>query len=155
MYFVDKIKNDYSDKKLIIFVDMDGVIADFEAFKPLDFLNKRPIKTNINTLKEVSKLKNVELHILSICKLDKQINEKNIWLDNYASFFKYQNRHIISKETFSGIKSKDLKCDFLKNFIIKKSDELIILIDDDNDILKYINDKLDNVILFQDSSIVD
>lgn len=155
MYFVDKIKNEYSNKNLILFVDMDGVIADFEAFKPLDFSNKRPIKTNINTLKEVSKLKNIELHILSICKFDNQINEKNTWLDKYASFFKYQNRHIISKEKFSGVKSKDLKYNFLKEFIEKKSDELIVLIDDDNDILNYINEKSDNIILFQDSSIID
>lgn len=60
---IEKFKND-----VIIYVDMDGVIADYEIGKPLDFKNKRPLLSNINKLEEISKLSNVEMHILSICK---------------------------------------------------------------------------------------
>ena len=133
MYFVNKIKNEYKKEKLIIFVDMDGVISDYEIGVPIDFKNKRPIYTNIKTLKKLSLITNVELHILSICKKDLQIQEKNEWLDKYAPFFEYKNRTIISKEN-TNISSKELKCNFLKEFILTHESEKIILIDDDNKI---------------------
>ena len=47
------------DKKTIIYVDMDGVIASYDFGKPLDFKNKRPLTTNIKTLSQLCNLKNV------------------------------------------------------------------------------------------------
>ena len=152
MYFVNLIKENYSDKKYDIFVDMDGVIADYDVGNPLDFFNKRPLNNNINVLKEISKLENITLHILSICRKDSQIEEKNIWLDKYAPFF--TNRNILSKETFAGVTSSDLKVNFLKNF--KENNQTnIILIDDDNFIIKEVKKNISDVILFQDSSLQD
>lgn len=152
MYFVNLIKENYSDKKYDMFVDMDGVIADYDVGNPLDFLNKRPLNNNINVLKEISKLENITLHILSICRKDSQIEEKNIWLDKNAPFF--TNRNILSKETFAGVTSSDLKVNFLKNF--KENNQTnIILIDDDNFIIKEVKKNISDVILFQDSSLQD
>lgn len=152
MHFINMIKNDYKNKDIIIFVDMDGVISDYEFGKPLDFLNKRPIITNINTLKKISLLHNVELCILSVCKKDTQITEKNKWLDKHANFF--INRVILSKESYPNLSSKDLKYNYLKKYI-KDTEKKVLVIDDDNTILKYLSENIKGINLYQDSSLVD
>lgn len=151
MNFLDKIQKLDQNKNYKMFVDMDGVIASYEVGKPGNFDKKRPLKNNINILKEVSKLNNIEMHILSISKKDSQIKEKNDWIDINANFFKYENRHIISKESNEG-SSKELKYNFLIKYI--ESDN-VILVDDDNQILKYIYDKTKDIILYQDSELID
>lgn len=152
MHFYELIKNLTSDKKTIIYVDMDGVIAAYEIGKPLEFVNKRPLTSNIQTLSRLCDLKNVELHILSVCKLDSQVNDKNEWLNKYAPFFDKSNRTIISKESNPGLLSKNLKLNYLKSL---DSDKQIVFIDDDNEILKTIHKELTNIILFQDSELID
>lgn len=141
----------YGDKEIKLYVDMDGVIADYDFGNPLDFKNKRPLLTNIKVLEKVSKLKNVDIHILSVCKKDVQIKEKNDWLDKYAPFIKKENREVLSKESNEGA-SKELKANYLKSI---KTDALVMLIDDDNEILKFVRDNVNNVILYQDSVLVD
>lgn len=152
MYFYELIKELSKDKKLTIYVDMDGVIAAYELGKPLDFSNKRPLKTNINTLHKVSNLKNVELHILSICRKDSQIKEKNDWLDKYAPFFDNDKRVIISKESNPNYSSRELKENYLNSL---KKEEQLVLIDDDNGVLDEVEKKVKNIILFQDSELID
>lgn len=152
MHFYNLIKELSYQKEIVLFVDMDGVIASYDVGKPLDFLNKRPLIENINKLRKISELSNVELHILSICKKNFQIDEKNIWLDKYASFFLKENRTIISKEENNTFSSPELKANFLNNF---KTDKQIILIDDDNSILKQVMNTAKNVIVFQDSELID
>lgn len=151
MYFYNLIKK--YNEPLNIFVDMDGVIADYDFDHNLDFKSKRPIKTNIKTLKKISELENINLYILSICKENSQINEKNEWLDKNAPYFKKENRIILSKDDKKNKSSKDLKYEYLKKFL--KDNKKIIVIDDDNEILKYLKKNLKEVILFQDSSIID
>ncbi len=153
MYFYNLIKELSEKKEIVLFVDMDGVIAAYNIGKnPYDFLNKRPLTQNIANIEEVSKLKNVELHILSVCRENKQVEDKNVWLDKNAPFFKKENRNIISRESQDWSISKDIKFNFLKNY---KTDKQIVLVDDDNAILKYINENLENVIVMQDSELVD
>ena len=152
MHFYELIKDLSENNKLKIYVDMDGVIACYDVGKAYDFRNKRPLFTNIETLRKISALDNVELNILSICGLDSQIDEKNDWLDEYALFFDRSGRNIISKESNPGISSKELKLRFLKSL---NTEDKIILIDDDNDILHTIRKDLSDVILFQDSELID
>lgn len=152
MHFYELIKQLSEDKKLIIFVDMDGVIASYDLGKPLDFENKRPLTININTLKKISTLENVELNILSICRKDYQILEKNNWLDKYAPFFNKDKRNIISKESNPNYSSKELKSNYLNSLETK---EQIVLIDDDNEVLHHIHDRLKHIILYQDSELID
>ena len=45
---------------------MDGVIAEYDFGKPLDFLNKRPLLNNIKLLEEISRIKNVDIHIVNL-----------------------------------------------------------------------------------------
>ena len=134
---------------------MDGVIADFEFLKPLDFQNKRPIQTNIKTLESISRLKDIKVYILLICKKDEQINDKNIWLDKYDPFFQKENRIIISKESRQNKSSKELKERALKKQIKALKRAKVVLIDDDNAILKHLAKNVKNIILFQDSSLID
>ena len=131
---------------------MDGVIASYNFGEPLNFKTKRPLLTNINELKKVSEIPNVELFILSICKKNKEIHDKNNWLDQYAPFFKKENRFILSKEMIPNRESSQMKIDFLKNY---KSSSQIVLIDDDNQILKEISKEIEDIILFQDSELID
>lgn len=152
MHFYELIKKITEDKKVIIYVDMDGVIASYDFGKPLDFINKRPLTTNIQTLNKISKLNNVELHILSVCRLDNQVREKNDWLNKFAPFFEKDKRTIISKESNPHYSSKELKLNYLKSLEKK---EQIIFIDDDNEVLKTIHDGLKNIILYQDSELID
>lgn len=152
MHFYELIKKITEEKKTIIYVDMDGVIASYDFGKPLDFINKRPLTTNIQTLNKISKLNNVELHILSVCRFDSQVKEKNDWLNKYAPFFEKNKRTIISKESNPHYSSKELKLNYLKSLEIE---EQIIFIDDDNEILKTIHNGLENIILYQDSELID
>lgn len=152
MHFYELIQKQTKNKKTRIYVDVDGVIASYDIGKPYDFENKRPLTTNIKTLSKINNLENTELFILSICKKDSQIKEKNNWLDKYAPFFQKDNRIIISKESNPNLSSKELKLNYLKSL---KTDNQIILIDDDNEIIKTIKDNAKNIILYQDSELTD
>ena len=149
MKIADEIKVFSLERKVNLFVDMDGVIAEYDFGKPLDFVNKRPLISNIKVLEEISKISNVDMYILSICRKDSQVNDKNDWLDKYAPFFKKENRNIISKETYKEKTSLELKVSFLNN-----QKGFKILIDDDNEVLKEVSEKVGDIILYQDSSLV-
>ena len=151
-YFYDLISNQAEKEKIDLFVDMDGVIASYNFGMPLNFKTKRPLVTNINTLKEVSQIKNVNLYILSVCRENYQIKDKNDWLDKYAPFFKKENRIILSKEKITNTSSPNMKLNYLKNH---KTSNKMILIDDDNQVLSTIGKELDNITLYQDSELID
>lgn len=152
MHFMDLIKKISIDEEVILFVDMDGVIASYDVGRPYDFKNKRPLKNNINIFREIAKLDRVSLHILSVCRENYQIEEKNEWLDINAPFFEKENRVILSKEDSIYKISSELKLNYLKNY---KTDKKIVFIDDDNSVLSVVNKELKNIILFQDSELVD
>lgn len=152
MHFKEVILNLVKEKNIDLFIDMDGVIASFDFGHPLEFDKKRPLMSNINILKEVSKIPGVSMYILSVCRKDNQVNEKNFWLDKYAPFFEKENRFILSKETYVDISTSNLKLKFLSSF---ETDNQMVLVDDDIIVLRTINDKLNNVILFQDSELID
>ena len=152
MYFYNLINRLSKEENIIIYVDMDGVIASYDFGKPLYFANKRPLITNIKTLEKVSHLKNVELHILSVCRKKREINDKNDWLDKYAKFFEKDKRIILDKESNPSFTSKELKLNYLKTL---NYNDKIIFIDDDNEVLRFIRDNLKDIILFQDSELID
>lgn len=152
MHFKEIILDLVKDKNINVFVDMDGVIASYDFGKPLEFDKKRPLMTNIKLFEEISKIPGVKLHILSICKKDFQIKEKNDWLDKFAPFFEKENRFVLSKESIVGFSSPEMKLNFLKEF---ECSEQKVLVDDDNQVIKTVGKGLDDIIVYQDSELID
>ena len=151
MYITDYIKQ-FKNKRIKIYVDMDGVIADYDVGNACEYDKKRPLLTNIEALREVSKNKNVEMFILSITRMTIGRDEKNRWLDKYVEFIKPENRYIISREEHNFMPSKTLKKKFVKN--IKRDESIIIVIDDDPAIIDEIRKSSEDVYLLKDTSLV-
>ena len=140
-------------KKIKMYVDMDGVIADYIVGEAEKFDLKRPLYTSISKLEEISKMENIELFILSISRMDEGVGQKQGWLDKYAPFFKKENRVIIPRESNDFKSSSELKSTFVKN--IQRDDSIIIVIDDDPRVLFAIKDICTDVILLKDTVLVD
>lgn len=151
MHFKKIINNILKDSEIVLFVDMDGVLASYDFGKPYNFDMKRPLYSNINKIKDVFN-KRIDVHILSVCNNDEQVNEKNNWLDKYVDYIAFDNRHIISKESNPGKTSAQLKLEFLEGFSTCKK---IVLIDDDNVVLKVVHKGLKDAIMIQDSELID
>lgn len=152
MNFIKVIEELLKENNIDLFVDMDGVIACYDFGKAYDFDKKRPLKTNIEKLKQISKLDGIKLHILSICRKDSQVKEKNDWLDINAPFFEKERRFILSKETILNTSSANMKLNFLRDY---KTNNQKVLLDDDNRVLKTVGYNLENIIVFQDSELID
>ena len=151
MHFKRAINNILKENDIALFIDMDGVLASYDFGKPYNFGMKRPLNTNINKIREVLN-ERIEVHILSVCNNDSHIEEKNSWLDKYVDYASKDNRHIISKESNPGKTSAQLKLEFLESFSTNKK---IVLIDDDNVVLKVVHKGLKDAVMIQDSELVD
>ena len=149
--YIDDVLEQYKDKKIRLFVDMDGVIADYEVGLARDYDKKRPLKSNIKKLKEISENQNIEMNILSVTRHDSGFEEKNIWLDKFAPFFEKKHRNIISRESNEFEKSSILKANFVRNL---KRNKVIIIIDDDPIVLKRIRKINEDVVLLKDTALV-
>ncbi len=155
MFFERTIKELESKyKKIKLFVDMDGVIADYVVGEARDYDKKRPLLTTIKQLESISGKDNIELNILSISRMDEGIKQKNEWIDRYAPFFKEENRNIISRESNNMEKSYKLKCNFVRG-IKREENTIIVIIDDDCDIVHKLKDENDDIIILKDTVFVD
>ena len=152
MYLKEYLKK-YENKKIQLYVDMDGVIADYDVGKACEYDRKRPLTTSIKKLEEISKMENVEMHIMSITRMDEGFEEKNIWLDKYAPFFKKENRVILSRQSNNFKTSIELKNEYFKN--LKRDGSVIILIDDHPMILHEIEKTSEDIVLLKDTVLVD
>ena len=152
MYLKEYLQQ-FKDKKIKIFVDMDGVIADYDFGVPRDFDKKRPLYDSIKKLEEISQMENVELWILSITRETEGYEQKQGWLDIYAPFFKKTNRVIISREENGMAAPSVLKANYLKDY--PRDDSILIVIDDDPRVLKEINQSSKDIILLKDTVLVD
>ena len=150
MFFKEELEK--IEGNIEVYIDMDGVIADFDVGNPKDYDKKRPLKDSITKLEEISKMPNVNMHILSITRMSSGIEEKNNWLDKFAPFFKKENRIIISREENNFENSADLKTDYLKNHLIKGT---TILVDDDIRVIDKIKEEVPEVLLYKDTCLVD
>lgn len=151
--YLKKYLDEYKDKSIKLFVDMDGVIADYVFGEAKDYDKKRPLYDSIKKLETISKMENVELYILSVTRKNEGLEQKNIWLDKFAPFFKKDNRVIISREENNMIESSILKSSFLRHFERDKS--ILIVIDDDPTILKEIRKNNEDIILLKDTVLID
>lgn len=149
MKFYETINN-YNDKNIDIYVDMDGVIAEYDIGN-FDYNTIRPLQSNIKRIKELIN-DSINVKILTICKNNKIVAEKIKWIEKYMPFFDLNDVIFISKENkkYSGLSSKELKSEFLKSNTNDKN--INIVIDDDNESVKYLVKNNSNIIVFQVSS---
>lgn len=152
MYLKEYLKK-YNNQRIKLFVDMDGVIADYIFEEACKYDEKRPLFESIKKLEEISHEPNIELFIFSITRKSEGFNQKHYWLDKYAPFFKKENRIIISREDNNMIESSVLKANFLKNY--PRDDSVLIVIDDDPKNLKDIRKENQDVILLKDTALID
>ena len=152
MYLKEYLEQ-FNDKKIKLFVDMDGVIADYIFGSAQDYDQKRPLYDSIDKLEIVSKMPNVELFILSATRYSSGIEQKHWWLDMYAPFFKRENRIIISREENNMTASSILKAEYLAS--CERDGSVLVLIDDDPKNLKDVRRLNEDIILLKDTVLVD
>ena len=152
MYIEDFLEQ-YKDKKVKMFVDMDGVIADFDFGNNGDYDKKRPLYSSIEKLERISKKDNIDLYIFSATRMNKGYDEKQYWLDKYAQFFKKENRVIISREKHDFVETATLKANYMKN--VERDGSILVVIDDDPKNLRAIRQSNEDVVLLKDTALVD
>lgn len=152
MYLKEYLKQ-FGNKKIKLFVDMDGVVADYIFGSAKDYDKKRPLYDNIDKLEEVSKMPNIEMFIFSATRYSSGFAQKNWWLDKYAPFFKKENRIIISREANNMTDSSTLKAEYLAK--IERDGSVLILIDDDPKNLKDVHNLNNDILLLKDTVLVD
>ena len=105
--FYNKIKNICNEnKKVAMFIDMDGTIVEYYVYPEGSILNTskgkfadaEPVSVVIDNLRKISELKNVDLYILSYSKSTNIAEEKKEWLLKNVGFIKEENWIIINKE---------------------------------------------------------
>lgn len=164
MYLLEEIKKiiDNNSKKISIFVDMDGVVADYRFGEGENiknnkqglYLNKRPIYTTINNLKKINDEIDCEMFILSSCLYKEQAEEKSLWLDKYMPFIKDKNKIFVLSQNFES--RKKIKINKIKEKLDLNECELAILIDDTHEILFLALSELkDKVIPFHVITLID
>ena len=143
-----------SDKKIRIYLDMDGTIVHYDVGNAEDFHIKRPLMDRINKLKDINNsMDNVELYILSIGHEQRHVDQKNEWLDKYFPEIPKENRAIIIRNLHGQVSSADIKKNYINNL---RTDDKIILIDDDPRILGSLNkENKNNAIILKDCVLSD
>ncbi len=144
MNFIDKISNIYkTNKNIEIYIDMDGTIVELlfdkegSYTKKGVYLNKRPIIPVVNKLEEIkNKFPLIKFKILSCSKTNQMRNEKNEWLNIQMPYIKKEDRVIFSEE--AGDYAREDRNLVKAEYINKNNgdDKIIILIDDDIEVLK-------------------
>ena len=148
----EKIINRFGQQKINLYIDMDGVIAEYDIGN-FDYNHIRPLTTNIKILESINQKDNVNIFLLSISKTNQIVLDKLKWLEKNVNFLKKENIIIISKEEIPNTSSKRLKSIKLKNLYDKN--KINIMVDDDNQVLKYLAQNNPEIIIFQDSSLID
>lgn len=154
--FVNKIKKICNEnKKVSMYIDMDGTIAEYHLYKPeeisekmgKDYLSNEPLTNVIAVLEEISKIDNIEMHILSLSKTEEITEKKKIWLKKYTPFIKEENWIILTKETggYTNENRNEIKG---KNIEMRQNDyDISIMLDDEQTVLreakKILNDKVE------------
>ena len=154
--FVNKIQEIYNkNKKVAMYIDMDGTIAEYHLYKPeeisekmgKEYLANEPLMNVIDVLEEISKISNIEMHILSLSKTNEITEKKKIWLKKYTPFIKEENWIILTKEIggYTNENRNEIKG---KNIELRQKDyDISIMLDDEQSVLreakKILNDKVE------------
>lgn len=148
---INEIKSIAKTKSILVLFDMDGTIVEYGANEKQDILdnkahfyfNKRPLKTMLKAVKNLSKIKNVTIGILSNCYYPEQRQDKIIWIKKFIPFIKSENINII---VYSELKFEKHEKDNLKANKINTISgyDKIYLIEDTHEIIKATNKIIPN-----------
>ena len=138
--FLEKIKTIASkNKKVAMFVDMDGTITVYGVYQEADVARKmaedyktaEPLNYVINILEEINNIPNVDIYILTLSRDKKITEEKEIWLEKYVNFVKPENWIIITKEIgeYNKENRDRIKAEKMKEKL-EKYDYAVLLYDD-------------------------
>lgn len=145
MNFYKKIKKICSNyKKVALFVDMDGTLVEYKIY-PDGFItneskglfeNAEPVNIIIDKLKEIIKINNIDIYILTLSKSNIIKEEKKKWLKKYTPFINKDNYIIIVREDgdYNSENRKYIKAKKMKEKL--KDYDYVILLDDEHKILK-------------------
>ena len=109
-----------------------------------NYKNAEPIQEVIESLREISKIPNIDLYILSLSKSNKISNEKDIWLEKYTNFIPKENWIILTKENGDYDNENRDQIKPLKMQEKLNKYEHVILLDDDHRILRQSKIMLEN-----------
>ena len=163
MFFEKEIKkiSECTNGRIAIFVDMDGVVADYRFGEGQNIINnvqgtylkKRPIKTTIKTLKKVNDMFDCDMYILSSCRFESQAEEKRTWIEKYMPFIKTENQLFVLSDTFED--RKMLKINKIKQ-VLNRGYIKAVMVDDTHDILFLaIKELKDKVVPFHVITLID
>ena len=154
--FIEKIKNICEkNKNVAMFIDMDGTINEYVVYLENTILKSmgdnytetEPVGVVIESLREISKIPNIALYILTLSKSNKISEGKETWLEKYVEFIPKENWIILTKE--NGDYNSDNRDQIKAIKMQEKINEYehAILLDDDHKILKQatamLKDKVD------------
>ena len=132
-----------------IYLDIDGVLANYNVGNLVDFKEKRILHNNVDSVKFLSTIPNVELYILSVCKDDMEKSSKNSFLDMNANFIMNDHRIFLNKDDKSIM---EIKSDYLKG--LNRSNKIVYL-DSDNSVLEYVKYNNNDIEVLHASELVD
>lgn len=149
--FIDSIRDICKkNKKVAMFIDMDGTIVEYRIYgneKQLikaheDLLNEKPVLPIIDILREINKIENIDLYILSLSKKTKIKEEKKIWLNKYVDFISSDKWIILDKEVgeYNSENRNYVKCEQMERKLNEY--DYVILLDDDHKVLKQTKENL-------------
>lgn len=143
--FLERVKEiKKKNGKIAIFVDMDGTIAEFPVYQEEnvakameeEYSKIEPINYIIDILKELGKIEDIDLYILTLSKTIKITKEKIKWLKKYVNFIQEKNWIIITKELGEyNIENRNIVKALKMQEKLPKYD-FEILLDDDHKVLK-------------------
>ncbi len=143
--FLERVKEiKKKNGKIAIFVDMDGTIAEFPVYQEEnvakameeEYSKIEPINYIIDILKELGKIEDIDLYILTLSKTIKITKEKIKWLKKYVNFIQEKNWIIITKELGEYNKENRNIVKALKMQEKLPKYDFEILLDDDHKVLK-------------------
>lgn len=151
------------NNKVALFIDMDGTIAEYTVFDDNYittetrgvFINSKPLNIVIENLGKLSKIKNLDLYILSLSRSKIIIEEKKKWLKKYAPFIKEENYIILCREKgeYNSENKEVVKSEKMKEKL--NNYDFVILVDDEHKILRRAKKELkDRGAVFHPSSVI-
>lgn len=132
-----------------IYLDIDGVLSNYDVGNLVDFKEKRVLHNNVDSIKFLSTIPNVELYILSVYKDDLEKSSKSSWLDMNANFIMNDHRIFLNKTDKSIM---EIKSDYIKE--LSRTNKLVYL-DSDNNVLEYVKYNNKDIEVLHASELVD